>query len=214
VREIDFVPTWYVAVHKRRRLFKLQLWLTVVVILSLGTWIMVDAQRHDSSRDLLSVLQSRLALSEGRLRERATQQQLREQLQTQQRIEASLGLNVEASRVLSMLERVIPKVCTLNDIEIDTVETARQIVGAARSAPIAAGAKAPVAQVDRRLRVQVRGVAPANADVAGILEGLSTTGVCEELKLNYTRETTKDGFVLRAFEIEFIVRLNTAGGAL
>jgi hypothetical protein len=42
--------------------------------------------------------------------------------------------------------------------------------------------------------------------------GLSITGVCDELKLNYAREITKDGYVLREFEVEFVVRLGIAGG--
>jgi hypothetical protein len=170
VREIDFLPAWYVAVHKRKRLFKLQLWIGVVVIFALATWTYIDSQRLDISRDALTALQTRLAASEGRLRERATQQQLREQLQSQQRIEASLGLNVEASRVLLMLEQVLPKVCTLNDIDIDTVETIRPVSAALRFAPIASVATKPqIPIVDRQLRVQVRGLAPANADVAAVL---------------------------------------------
>lgn len=204
MRELEFVPPWYAAVQRRKRLLKLQLWVTVVVALSLATWSFVNAQSVEQGMTVLETRRAELQVSSNRVHERAMQQQLREQLQAQDRVESSLGLNVESSRLLQMLDKAMPKVVALTNLSVDTIERVRPSSSKDKSA-----AGLPP---DRRMQVSVRGAAPTTADIAALYENLTNSGVCDELRLNYAKERLDAGHTVREFEMEFTINLNAAEG--
>ncbi len=202
MRELEFVPAWYAAVQRRKRLLKLQLWVTVVVALSLATWSIVNAQTVEQGMTVLDTRRAQLQVSSNRVHERAMQQQLREQLQTQDRVESSLGLNVESARLITMLDKAMPKVVSLTNLSVDTIERARPVATKEKNA-------APLPP-DRRMQVELRGAAPTTADIAALYENLTNTGVCDELRLNYAKERVDSGHVVREFEMQFTISLNTS----
>lgn len=203
VRELVFIPEWYTAVQRRKRLLKLQLWVTVVVALSLAAWSIVNAQSLEQGLAVLDMKRAELQVSSNRVHERTVQQQLREQLQNQDRVESLLGLNVEASRLLQMLDQAMPKVVSLTNLSVDTIERVR---------PLSLKDKGKSLPPDRRMHVSLRGAAPTTADIAAMYENLTNTGVCEDLRLNYARERVDSGHTVREFELQFSINLNTAEG--
>ncbi|HEY0009612.1 MAG TPA: PilN domain-containing protein [Tepidisphaeraceae bacterium] len=207
MREIELIPEWYVAHSRQKRLLRLQVYAVLTLLLSLATWGLVTSQAIDAAQAELQEKRIALELSAGRVRERQTQQQLREQLQTQERVDVSLGLNIEASRLLAMIDQAMPSQGSLIEVSIDTEEKPRTLAQFAAS-------KSPTSRAtDRRLRVNLKGVAPTNGDIATILEKLGQMNFCEELRLSYARDRTEKGHVMREFVVEFSIDLNTDGSA-
>lgn len=209
MREIDFVPTWYAATYRRRRLLKLQLYCTVLVVLSLTTWSIVKAQQLDDSQHKLKALVADLERSEQRVRERQVQEQLRQQLQTQDKVDTSLGLNVEASRVIELVDRCVPREASLISLDIDTDE---RVPSLAQRAAVA-GKPGAKSGPQRTLSVSIKGVAPTNGDVATLLENLTDTGFCRDVRLDYARARLDGDHTMQEFAVLFSIGLSATGGA-
>ncbi|MGN6504027.1 MAG: PilN domain-containing protein, partial [Tepidisphaeraceae bacterium] len=125
----------------------------------------------------------------------------------QDRVESSLGLNVEASRVLALLSNALPPAASITELSIDTDEHQRPLLQ-----QVVSKVSTP-AIPDRRLVVTSKCVAPANIDVAAFLENLTNSGLCEDLRLDYAKEKVADGAVMREFEVAFRINLNCEGDA-
>ncbi len=208
MREIEFVPTWYAATHRRRRLLKLQMYCTVLVALSLATWGIVNAQTIESGQKMLDVRAIELEASSMRVFERQDQDRLRAQYQLQQRVGASLGLSIESSRVLQLIEDALPKHASLIDVQIDTDE--RTISLAGRAVAVKSGSSKR--EIERRLTVSLKGVAPTNAEVVSMYDNLKNAGFCEDLGLNYAKDRLDGDVLMREFVIRFSINLNADGG--
>jgi len=212
MREIDLLPAWYVDMHRRKNQLRIQTGVAAAVVVLMVGWTVVNAQLISSSNSILEQKQIDLVASEQRVQQRTVQQQLRDQLRTQDRVESSLGLDVESSRVLDLVGRALPASASLLDMSMETREQQRPLLqqGFARGSTLA-----PVP--DRRLQVTLKCVAPANIDVATVLENLTNSRVCEDLRLDYSKEKVVDNAVMREFQIGFQVNLNcdtaTASGA-
>ena len=170
MRELDFVPPWYATVRKNKRVLKLQAGFVAGVCVALCVWHFAQVRSVHAAERVLGVREKQVDASASRVRERQTQQRLREQLQTQERVDTSLGLNVESSRLLAMLDAALPRQGSLTEVVIETDERARTLVQQA-----AAKSTAPTTP-ERRLKVSIKGVAPSPADVASLLDSLAATG--------------------------------------
>lgn len=209
MREIDFVPTWYAATYRRRKLLKLQLYCTVLVVLALTTWSFVKAQQLEDAQLELKALNADLDRSEQRVRERQVQEQLRQQLQTQDKVDTSLGLNIEASRVLELMDRCMPREASLVSLELETDERMPTLV---QRAAAAAGKGAAKAGPQRKLAISLKGVAPTSSDVATLLENLADTGFCKDVRLDYARARLDGDHLMQEFAVLFTISLNANGG--
>jgi hypothetical protein len=209
MREIEFVPPWYTATHRKRRLLKLQLYCTIVVALSLATWTITQAQSVDRGNTVLEQRRQELEASSYRVRERQEQDRLRAQYQLQRRVGASLGLNVESSRLIRLLEQSMPREASLLDITIDTTE---------RNVPLSQRASAskvgkPQPEVERQMNVKFKGVAPTHGDIATLLDNLRKTELVSDLLLDYARDRTDGEYLMHEFSVRFSIRLDAEGGA-
>ena len=207
MREIDLLPDWYVDMHRRKRRLRTQAALVGVICLVFVAWAAMNIRDLTQAHALLTQKQSALLVSEQRVRERAVQQQLRDQLRTQDRVESSLGLNVESSRVLGLVSKALPESASISEFSIDTEEHTRPLLQQV------AVKNSPPAVPDRRLLVTLKCVAPANIDVATTLENLTNSGVCDDLRLDYAKEKVADGAIMREFQVNFRVNLNSEANA-
>ncbi len=208
MREVEFLPDWYAATHRRRRLLKLQMYCTVVVALSLATWGIVNAQTVEHGQRLYDERQVELQTSSMRVFERQEQDRLRAQYQLQQRVGASLGLSVESSRVLQLIEAAMPRHGSLIDLQIDTEE--RPLSLASRAQAVKSGSTRR--ELERRLVVVFKGVAPTNAEVVSLYDNLKNTGYCEDIGLSYAKDRIDGDYLMREFVIRFAINLNADGG--
>ncbi|HEX8340162.1 MAG TPA: PilN domain-containing protein [Tepidisphaeraceae bacterium] len=207
MRELDFVPPWYVSVRRHKRLLKLQAsGMAVVGVVLLGWQFLVTKNVHAAER-VLADREKQVESSADRVRERQTQQRLREQLQTQERVDTSLGLNVESSRLLAMLDAALPKQGSLTEVVIVTDEKLRTL------AQQAASKQPGPAVAERRLRVSIKGVAPSKSDVATLMENLDATRFCEDRELVYSSDRVDGNHVMCEFHVSFSINLNVDGSA-
>ncbi len=209
MREIDFLPGWYAATHRKRQLLKLQFYCSIVAALALSTWAITDAQALDRREALLITRNAELEASTYRVRERQEQERLRAQYQMQQRVGASLGLNVEASRVLKLLEEALPKEASLLEMVMETSE--RQAPLTQRASAAKTGKR--ISEVDRLLKVRFKGVAPTSGDIATMLDNLRETGFCEDLTLDFARDHVEGDFLMHEFSIRFSIEIDSPEGA-
>ena len=209
MREIEFVPPWYAATHRKRRLLKLQLYCTVVVALALATWTINQAQAVERGNEVLETRRHELDVSSYRVRERQEQDRLRAQYQLQRRVGASLGLNVESSRLIRLLEQAMPKEASLLEVTVETSE--RNIPLSQRVAGTKSGKTPP--DVERLLNVKFKGVAPTHGDIATLLENLRQTGIVSDLLLDYARDRVDGDYLMHEFSVRFTISLDTEGGA-
>ena len=205
MREIEFVPAWYVAHSRQKRLVRLHVYVVFTTLLALATWGLVLSQATDAARDALAAARLRLDASAGRVKERQTQQQLRDQLQSQERVDRSLGLNIESSRLIALIDQSMPQQVALTELSVATEERQRTLAQFAAARTVTKSA-------DRRLQVSIKGVAPTNLDVASLYERLERRPFCEDLRLNYSRPRVDHGHVMQEFLVEFAVNLNADGG--
>ncbi len=209
MREIEFVPPWYTATHRKRKLLKLQLYCTVVVGLALATWSISNAQQFDKSLVTLDIRKDQLATSAFRVRERQEQDQLRAQYQLQQQVGASLGLNVESARIVQLIDSMMPKQMSLLELNLETSE--RPVSFSQRAAAVKTGAVRR--EMERTLNVRIKGVAPTNEDIASLLEGLGTVGFVDDRKLEYVKDRVDGDYLMHEFAIAFSINLDAAGGS-
>ena len=45
MREVEFLPEWYPAVRRRKRMVAMQAWATLILICVLGLWTVMSQQR-------------------------------------------------------------------------------------------------------------------------------------------------------------------------
>jgi hypothetical protein len=209
MREIEFVPPWYTATHRKRRLLKLQLYCTIVLALALATWTITEAQAIERGNVVLEQRRQELEISSYRVRERQEQDRLRAQYQMQRRVGASLGLNVESSRLIGLLESAMPKEASLLEISVDTTE---RNVPLAQRAAATKGSKTPL-EIDRQLNVKFKGVAPTHGDIATLLENLRRTGIVNDLLLDYARDRADGDYLMHEFSVRFSISLNAEGAS-
>lgn len=209
MREIEFVPPWYAATHRKRRLLKLQLYCTIVVALALATWSISQAQAIEGGNEVLVQRRQELEVSSYRVRERQEQDRLRAQYQLQRRVGASLGLNVESSRLIRLLEQSLPKEASLLEI---IVETSERNIPLSQRATSAKGGKTPP-EVERLLNVKFKGVSPTHGDIATLLENLRKSGIVSDLLLDYARDRVDGDYLMHEFSVRFTIGIDAEGGA-
>jgi hypothetical protein len=210
MREIEFLPNWYIKTQRRKKLLTLQFAATVGLSIFFGSWSMINSRTITKARDFLDGRQKELMETANRVQDRQRLLNLNQKLQNQSRVDASLGLNVESARVIKLLDRIMPESTSISEVTISTDE---RIVRSNVVNPVNNGPQiAP--DVSRILRVQLKGIAPSNEDVAAVLEGLGSSHLCQELRLNYSTDKMDKEHILREFLIEFTISLDAAKGQL
>jgi Tfp pilus assembly protein PilN len=205
MRELEFLPSWYPSLRRRKRIIVLQAWALVVLILGMGMWLFM-AQRNIADRKVEhDAVAEQLTQTRMALRQLDEYTALRQQLQQQHEVLRKLGLHVEASRLLSALDRVMPREMTLLEINIDTKEMIRPID---LNAPKDSKKQQP--PMDRRLTVKLKAVAPTNVDVANFLAELTNVPFFENVAPRGIDPRIERGHEMRQFEVEFAVNLNEA----
>lgn len=209
MREIEFVPKWYISTQRKRRLLKLQLSCTLVLFLSLGAWWVAHTHAIEQAQIVLQQRQDELQASSTRVRERQEQDRLRAQYQLQEKVATSLGLQVESARLLKLLDESMPREASLLELDIETVERA---VPTAQPVTVLRSSKSKP-QIERRLKVGFKGVCPTPTGIAVLLENLRRSGLTEDLVLEYARDRLDADYRMHEFSLRFEMGLGIVGGA-
>lgn len=203
MRDMEFLPDWYPQTRRRRRLVVLLGWLTLVLVIGMGTH-RVLADRNISAADrALNSLRGQLDQTNAQLVEMDKLDAMRQQLKQQEKVVSRLGFYVYATRAMDTLDRMLPKQMALTGVQIENEEKTES------SAIQQAKAEDPA--VDRKLKIRIQGVCPTDVDLADFMTQLSTVSFFDQVSVTYARDKSDGGHVLREFEVSFVVNLNGVG---
>jgi Tfp pilus assembly protein PilN len=207
VRELEFLPAWYPQVRRRRRFVLLQAWMTLVLLIGLGGWMMLTHRNIRESTQTLAKLDADLTRSRSDLKALEDLMDYDKKLKSQAQVLTKVGTHVEAARLLATLDEVMPKSASLLELSFLTEE---------KQPVTLAGAKAAQERdrsVDRRLNVRVTGVAPTDVEVADFLTRLTGKPFFEDVRMTGSKPRLDNGRMMREFEVYFSMNLNDAAGA-
>jgi hypothetical protein len=202
MRELEFLPSWYPHLRRRKRFVILHAWATVLVMAGLGLWLFLASRNTARREGDCKAVVWQLDQSRADLKDLTVQLNEKQRLQAQQRVISKLGTHVEASRLLAKLDQIMPREMTLTDASFDTVE---------QSKPIENSSDPKAVEVSRKLLVKVSGVTPSDADWAGVIAKLTNVPFFKEVRLVGAHDKTDKGHLMREFELSFVVDLGTGG---
>lgn len=204
MHELNFLPAWYPRLQRKKRMLLLQLWLTLLLILGAGAWYFRLESGVAAAQERLQTLDGELAQSDQHLRQLQEQLEFKNRLRLQEQIVSRLGVSVEMTRLLHLLQTTMPREMSLVELSVETREQARPITTAAAAR---AGANRETV-IERSMQVKVMGVAPNDSDIATLLSGLNAMPFLKQVAMGYSRDRVDDGHLMREFEISFTMDLN------
>jgi Tfp pilus assembly protein PilN len=204
MRELEFLPNWYPTMRTRKRWVAMQAWLTLVIAVALGLWLLlVQRNVHARERELSDVSMA-LDKSQGQVERLDQLLELQKTLGRKDQIFAKIGRPVESTRLLTTLDELMPPDMSLLDFAAVTEEPP--------PVTIAAKAAAEKGTPVRRLKIKLRGVAPTDADLACFLAKLSSRPIFSNVSLGYSQQRVDNGRLMREFEVNFAIELGGLSG--
>ncbi len=207
MRELEFLPDWYPQMRQRTRMVVLQAWMTVAMAIGMCLWMFLMHSNVRRARENLDdvagqVKQSRIEMKQlGYLSNKAAV------LREQDQLMVKLGLQVEPSRLMKTIDSAMSREMSVLGMQMEVVERLEgptaQSVRLNTPAPLIA---------DRHLQVKLQGVAPTDVDLANFATRLGEIPFLEQVAINYARERSENGHVMREFEISFSMSLNHTVG--
>ena len=211
MREVEFLPAWYPKVRRRRRMVAFQAWITLFMVFALGLWIVVT-QRNVQAREVeLAALRTDFDQSETELQRLEDLLTLQRRLGQQDAIFLRIGRPVEATRLLTTLEQLMPRDMALLDLAVETEETPRP-AGTLASRAQQQREREQKTQNESRLRMRLRAVAPTDIDLAEFIRMVTGKPFFRDVELVYSHERRQEGRLMREFEVTFVMELLSAGG--
>ena len=205
MRELEFLPEWYPKVRRHRRRVALQAWITLILVAGLGLWmLLVQRNVHAKQRELAGLV-AELSQSETEVERLDELLKLQRQLGQQDEVFVKIGRPIEATRLFTTLEELMPKSMALLDLSIDTEESVK-------SHGNTLAARAAQEKAERKLKLRVHGVAPTDVAVGDFLGSLTARPLFSNVELAYSHERAESGRVMREFEINFSIDLSNLGG--
>jgi Tfp pilus assembly protein PilN len=209
MRELEFLPTWYPQLQKRKRRVITQVWMLLILVAGLSMWTGVVRKNVFAKQTAKDNLAGELTQIYADQKLLAAQKDLRKQLQEKREVLNSLGFPVQITRLLHTIDNAMPKPISLVSIDCDTDETVRPITSIAGVGAATPGVEKK-SEVDRRMKVKIIGLAPNDAELANFLAGLTAIPFFDQVTVSYLREKVDSGHVMREFEITFSLNLNQA----
>ncbi len=181
MRDVEFLPTWYPALGRRKLALKTQTWIALGVLLALSSIALAQCWQVRRQEETLVRIGNQLALSDrqvSRLKELQKQEQT---LARQQRQIVQLGLHMPTTGLLNELEDALPEQISLVGLTIDPQESAGE-------------------------RIRLTGVSPNDEQVAVLLTKLGAMRCFENVDMSYVRDRVQQGRLMREFEITFALK--------
>jgi hypothetical protein len=209
MRELEFLPTWYPVMRRRRKLAVTQAWTTAILMGAVGLFGIAGHQHVLDRQAQAETVTAELRRIRGELRMLDEQLLLKQQLQQQETVLRKLGLQVDATRLLGEIQHFMGEQIFLLEMYIDTEEATRVPTPRGDNPLVRTEESAESSQ--RLLKVKLIGVSPSDVEVADFLTGLTTQPYFDNVAMTYAKDLRTDGRLMRQFEVTFSVDLG--GGA-
>jgi len=198
MRELEFLPTWYPMLRRKRRILVTEAWLAVAIVAALGLWLILSAHNVIARETLLHVREKQLTQSNYELQKLAELESLKRQMSDQAKLMAHLGPNVPMARLMDTLEQMLPKGMALLDVSVEFQK-------GAVTQSVRPGA---VVESDPQYVIDIHGVSPNDAELGNFMTNLAKAiphwvgGSMGET------DVRQDGHLMRDFSFSFSIRLN------
>ena len=210
MRDLEFIPSWYTSLLRRRRLLLIGSWLTLALAATPCLWLFMADRNVRAAEIALDSLRGTLTQTQSQLEQMERLEQLLKQWRQQDEALRRMGIHIEAARMLEKLAEAMPPTVSMLSLNFEVEEVPLALSGGSRAALAAGTTVAPA--LDRRLRIRMQGVAPTDVELANLLMDLNKVPFFDQLRPTYARDRREAGHILREFELTFQVNLNTPHG--
>jgi len=204
MRELEFLPSWYPTLRRKRRQLLLEAWLCVLIAVALGSWLALSARTVMAKQSLLTARQGQIKQIGYELQKLDELQSLKKQMSEQAMLVSRLGPNLPISRVLGDLERKLPQEMALLDVSVDVQQHTRALPVIRAGAVPAAN---PQTVIQREMNIELHGVAPSDVELGNYMIRLSTIPCFTASSLS-TADLRQNGRLMREFRISFSLNLS------
>jgi Tfp pilus assembly protein PilN len=214
MRDVDFVPPWYRDLMRRKRSTTgYLLVLASMVILVAGGAFRRHAEIRAAERGLAEG-DAAIASTRADLQKLDALRQLRDQWRRQEQVVTSTGVNVEASRLLAALTKVMPPDTALTGLSFAVAEPDHEAAPTTAPSASTRAERLPPRQAGtRRMNVSLRGIASGEVAVASVLSGISKQPLFRHVNLTYAKDRREQDATLREFEVTFVINLDPDAAA-
>jgi Fimbrial assembly protein (PilN) len=206
VREPDFMPSWYSLLLRRRRTVVMQAWALGAVALALIAWGSIGQHQLRVAESHLDSVRTQLVQTGVDLAHLADIETVKRELEHQDQIVRRLGVHIPASKMLQVVDELMPRSMALNELDMDTVEIPEVLTETQH----AAGVKP---RVTRKLQVRLDGLAPTYVELGTFMTSLVAEPYIGDVALVRATDSAQDGHLMRTFEVTFALNLDTDDSA-
>jgi hypothetical protein len=209
VRELEFLPDWYVVVRRRRKALVAQAWATAALLLILLVWTGVARFRVLTARNELAGVRRDMTATQADLNKLDSMILLQRRWTEQGEVLAKLGVSIESTRLMGLIAKATPNTVALIGLSLQNEEKVDQVKTVAAAKKL----KDKDPDVSRKLRVRVQGVAPSDAEVADFMAKLAAISFLEDVSMGYAKDADEGGRAVREFEVTFALDLDAPAEA-
>ena len=212
MRELEFLPSWYPQVRRRKRLVVLQIYMTVALVATLAVSTALSRRSVQAAEQALAQVEAKLTESRSELKALDELLALDTELVYRQEVLAKVGPHVDAARMIATLDEVMPADMAVLDLSFETEQPQPQAPVTSLAGARAAQKSAQAPPPPKRVRVKLIGVAPTDVDIASFLTKLTAKPVFDSISMTRSKERPENGHVMREFEVTFGMELQDGVG--
>jgi Tfp pilus assembly protein PilN len=201
VREPEFLPNWYPLLLRRQRMVVAQAWVTVVVLAALAAWALNGQKQLHAAQRNLAAIKSQLVQTGADLQRLGEIEAIKRELEQQDKVLRRLGIHVPATRMISVIEDLMPPRMALSDLQMHTEELAMPLTEADRARGVSP-------KIRRKLQLTLDGLAPTEDDLATFLTRLVSVPYFGEVQLVKAQDAVDEERLTRRFEVMFAMDLD------
>ena len=190
MRELEFLPGWYPSLQRRKSAVAAQAWIALAVVLCMAAAAVAQRWQVHRQEQISLISSQQIAQSAKQLAKLDELQQQQQQMHSRQDAIAALGANIDMTRLLGAITAAMPPDASLLELAVEVRD----------------------GSADQKLKVHLQGVAPSDADVAGLLVNLNTIPFFDRVEMTDVRDRLQSGRVQREFDVSFAVQASAAKG--
>lgn len=204
--EVDLLPSWYPRVVRRRQMLQWQAWATGAVLVVLIAFLVLRQENVAASQVELGELERQRQEADALLAELKQHESRLNELSARAKLLNQVGLPVEVTRMLGVLDSIMAPTTTVTIFEANTEHrpvTVQELARAKRES-------LPEPRPTMLLRFTLKALTPDPSEPSTILDALKAQPLLKDVNLKYQQSlggSEESGARRFAFEITFGIDL-------